>query len=405
MKYTMLIVSRYCAFDDARYAGSKIHNYYLKRFHNDFDIKLITMADPADASKLDFYTYGIDADVTFVDERPRHALFFLIYNWKNIPNYFGKTLGLVNGFIHRIMLKKAKQLKQQGYYPDIVVLEWTQTLLAADAFRQLFPKALFIGIEHDVAFLRLSRQYAAAGGFNKIKELLRYLSLRKKELGSLELLDMVVPLNNKDRGVLIENGVASEIIHVIAPYFMNYNDVTYNPDSRTILFFGAMDRPENYKSIIWFIDRVFTPYLTDSFNLCIAGSKPHESLFSYASEKIKITGFIPDIRSCFGSCVCKVVPLLQGGGIKVKVLEAMSTGIPVLANTIAIEGIPAQNGIHYLHCETPEDYISAFKQITDRCIDLSALSRNAKQLITENFNPDASYTAYRKAILSKISRH
>jgi glycosyltransferase involved in cell wall biosynthesis len=404
VKHSMLIIARYCAFDKAPYAGSKTHNYYLKRFHKDFNVKLITIADPSDVSKLDFKDYGIDADVTAVDERPQRALFFLRYNWMNSFNYFGKTLGLVNGYVQRIMLNKARALKKQGYNPDVVVLEWTQTLLTAKSLKKIFPKALFVGSEHDVSFLRLERQYAAASGVRKIKEALRLRSLKKQELAAIRAIDMVVPHNSKDRDVLVANGIAPEHIHVIAPFFSDYGDVVYNPDSRTILFFGAMDRPENYESIIWFIEHVFTPYLSGRFTLCIVGGRPHESLKRYCSEKIIVTGFVPDIRVNLAACVCKVVPLRQGAGIKVKVIEAMSAGVPVLSNTIGIEGIPALHDTDYLHCETPEDYKAAFEAIAENTVDLMAMSCNAKKLIAETFNLDTSYTAYRTAIENCIER-
>ena len=106
--------------------------------------------------------------------------------------------------------------------------------------------------------------------------------------------------------------------------------------------------------------------------------RPHESLQRYRSDKIVVTGFVPDIRNALSACICKVVPLRQGAGIKVKVIEAMSAGIPVLANTIGIEGIPAQNGIQYLHCETPNDYKTAFEKIAAGTIDLESIQKKPK---------------------------
>jgi glycosyltransferase involved in cell wall biosynthesis len=396
----MLIVSRYLAFDTARYAGSKTHNYYLKRFHKDFTVKLLTVADPSEKEHLDFEKYNIDASVIYVDEDPRRVAFFLLYNWKNIPNYFGKTAGVTNGYVLRRVLRELKALQKTGYCPECIVLEWTPIVFLAGKIKKLFPKAFIIASEHDVSFLRYQRQLKAATGMaQKIKEYVRFKSIKKTEIDALHRVDLIVPHNVKDRDLLISSGLAAGKIHFIAPFFSDYGNVRYNDESSSILYFGAMDRPENYECITWFIEKVFHPYLAHDFSLFVVGSKPHKSLEQWKSDKIIITGFVPDVREYMQRCVCKVAPLLSGAGIKVKVLEAMSAGLPVIANTIAIEGIPAKNGISYLHCETPREYADIFHRIRDKKIDLAAISQNAKKLMADVFNLDKSYESYKNAVL------
>jgi glycosyltransferase involved in cell wall biosynthesis len=400
----MLIISRFCAYDSAGYAGSKTHNYYLKRLVKDFEVKLITIADRADEPKLDFKKYGIDADVMFIDENRRRLMFFLLFNWRNIPNHFGKTLGVVNGFVRRVVLRKLKALRKQRYCPDCILLEWTQIVLMAKDIKKIFPKVKLIASEHEVSYQRYKRQFAAAHGLTKLKEHFRYRSIQKAELKSLHLVDLIVPHSVKDRDLLIGNGISPGKIHAIVPYFTDFSEVRYNPHSTAILFFGAMDRADNYASIGWFIEHIFNPNLSAAYSLLIVGGKPHPSLDKYKSEKITVTGYIPDIRPYLAQSLCQVAPLLTGAGIKVKVIEAMSAGLPVLANGIAIEGIPAIDGIHYLHCEKPEDYVKIFDRIRNNQIDLSTLSKNAKQFIADTFNLGKSYSSYRQTILDTCRR-
>jgi glycosyltransferase involved in cell wall biosynthesis len=399
---TMLIISRYFAFAKTPYAGSFTHRYYLKCLNRDFDVKLVTVADPSDAPGDALKNCGISAEILFVDEHPRRIVFFLLFNWRNIFNYFGKTLGIVNGYVQRVILRRLKTLREQGYRPDYILLEWTQTLLMIGKIKKLFPDAKFIASEHDVSFIRFQRSFAAAHGAGRIKEGLRYRSVKKTEISSLRQADLVVPHNAKDAERLIDQGLPSEAIRPIAPYFTDYGDVRYNPRGSAILFFGAMDRPENYLSIAWFIERVFQPHLLEAYSLSIVGMKPHSSLEKYRSEKIAIPGFVPDIRPYLSGSVCMVAPLVSGAGIKVKVIEAMSAGLPVMANDIAIEGIPAVDGVHYLHAQKPEDYLRHFDSIREGRIDLSALSKHAKELIAETFDLDKSYDAYKKAIDAMI---
>jgi glycosyltransferase involved in cell wall biosynthesis len=400
---TMLIISRYCAYDSAPYAGSKTHNYYLKHLIKAFRVKVLTIAHPEDLPKLDFDAYAIDADVVVVNEDPGRAWFFLLFNWRNILNYFGKTMGLVNGYAAHCLIKRARSLGSQGYSPDIILLEWTQTVLMIKDLKKIFPSALYIASEHDVSFLRFKRQYGAASGLSKIKENLRYKSLKKAEISSLQEADLIVPHNEKDKDLLIINGIAPDRVHAIAPYYTDYGDVTYSPEGSAVLFFGAMDREENYSSIGWFIDRVFLPFLPDRYTLTIVGARPHPSLNKYKSKRITVTGFVPDIRPYLAKSFCMVAPLLSGAGIKVKVIEVMSAGLPVLASGIAIEGIPAENGVHYLHCEKPEDYLDVFERVRQDRINLQAISDNAKKLINRCYDLEKSFASYKEAILRVIA--
>jgi glycosyltransferase involved in cell wall biosynthesis len=398
--YKMLFISRYCGHASSPYGGSKVHYYYLNQFNSDknFLIKLINFSDPGEFQKLDYAANGIDADVTVVDVSPRRLLFLLMHNWKNIPNYFGKTMGLENGIIKKIVLKKLRALKRAGYIPDIIILEWTQIALMIHEIGKLYPEPLYVAMVQDVAFNKYGRSFASSKGLRRFLEFLRFRSIKYAEIDCLQSTDMVAVLSEKDRTLLAENGISSRKLHVVSPYYTDYRNIRYDPRSSTILFFGAMDRAENYQSIIWFIRNVFV-LLPSEYSLVIAGNKPHFTLAEFASSRIKITGFVPDITPFFQNSFCMVAPLLLGAGIKIKILEAMSAGLPVLTNAIGIEGIPAKDGVHYLHCETPDEYIETFNRIHEKKIDLVTISNNAKSHIALTYNLQESYLSLRNAIM------
>jgi Glycosyltransferase len=396
----MLIISRYTGHDASPYAGIKIHYHYLNKFIADgnFSIKLISFCNPGENANVDLHAKGIDADVSCADVSHNRTFFLLMHNWQNVPNYFGKTMGLENGYIRSITLKKLKALKKQGYSPEIILLEWTQILLMIRDIKKIFPLPFYCAIEHDVAFEKYGRTFHAAKGVQKIKEYLRLKCIKKTERSCLQAADMIMVLDPKDRNVVVSSGINPEKVHVLAPYYTNYQGARYNPNNSNILFFGAMDRVENYKSIIWFIENVFN-YLPSPYTLTIAGNKPHRSLEKFKSERIEITGFVPDILPYLQNSFCMVAPLLLGAGIKIKILEAMSAGLPVLTNSIGIEGIPAQNGVHYLHCEKPEEYLNVFKLIQQNRINLHTISGNAKKMVAQYYDLEQSFISYKEAIL------
>lgn len=118
----------------------------------------------------------------------------------------------------------------------------------------------------------------------------------------------------------------------------------------------------------------------------VIGGNPPTCLKKMAAPNIKILGFVKNIDFYFENCICLVAPLLLGAGIKVKILEAFAAGIPVLTNQIGIEGIPAKNGIDYIHCESAEEYIKAIDNLLHFEELGNTLSHNARRLVTENFD-------------------
>ena len=273
----------------------------------------------------------------------------------------------------------------------------------AGRIKKIFPKAILIASEHDVCFLRFERQFAKAEGIRKIFEFLRFRSVRKAETASLCAVDLIVTQSMKDADLITAGNIQYSKTCVISPFFTDYGDVIYNSESNGILFFGAMDRPENYESAVWFIENVFIPHLQDNHVFYIVGNKPHHVLDKYKSERIAVTGFVPDIRQYLSKSFCMAAPLTMGAGIKVKVIEAMSAGLPVLANDIAIEGIPAVNNVHYLYCRNPGDYAAAVGRIDKDRAGLREISANAKKLVADVFNLDKSYSTYKQAIYKTCS--
>ena len=95
--------------------------------------------------------------------------------------------------------------------------------------------------------------------------------------------------------------------------------------------------------------------------------------------------------------MCLVAPLVLGAGIKVKILEALSSGIPVITNDIGIEGIPAQSGCEYIHCIKPEEYAKAIREIYTGAIDINLMAFNAKKFM-QRYSLEKSLSLYQNKL-------
>ena len=396
-----LICSLFAPYDAAPHGGGQTHNYYLKRLVQEKEIEthLLTFSSMQEYPKLDLDKYHISNSVIILDKdlpclKKIHRKFLvLLYSCIIWLGYSG----FIYGYCKYALKRELLALKKNGYAPDIIELNWTQVLFLFPMVRRIFPHAKYCAVEQDVSFLRFEREYNNARGFSKLHQKLLYHMVKKKELALLSKMDIIFTFSGKDKLILDKQNISN--VDVIAPFFKKIICTPTLQNKKTILFFGAMARPENYLSAIWFIENVFNKYLSDAFDFVVLGSSPHEKILEYRSEKITITGYQEDIKPWFEKALCLVAPLQLGAGIKIKILEALSSGIPVLCSDIASEGIDIRDNVEYFRCISPENYVNKIQFLYANPDMAASIGGNAKEFIDKNYNLDRSFNHYLERIV------
>ena len=378
----MLIISAYVPYSSVPHAGGKTHYYYLKQFSREFEINLITFSSDNEKNKAVNDLDSLQIDYTIINRN--YSKREKILNLESSFNPFNRNCRMVSNTDQIDVLSYLRKCKKNGYLPDIILLEWTQMLLACHKVKKMFPNAKVVVSEHDVSFLAFERKYLGAAGIHRMINRIDYLSIHRKELRYLMQSDMILVHNDKDRLLLEDNSIDKNRIQTIVPFFSVLNPKLKRSLTKRLLFFGDMSRKENYLSAIWFIKNVLNKL--EGYTFVILGNKPNVELQKFASDNVVITGFVEDIQPYFDSALCFVSPLVRGGGIKVKVLEAFTAGLPVLTNSIGIEGIPAVDNIDYIHCETAEDYADAIQALSNDLAKVELLGENGPHMIEKHFN-------------------
>ena len=396
----ILWISMCAPYSGVPHAGGQTLEYYLRNFAKqaELDITLIAKLRPGEEEHLQAIGSGVRL-IPIQNRTGAGRLWDLGISAPRRLNPFSPYGNTLLQSVYNAITQELKKLKKTGYAPEVIVLEWGQMVLFAHKVKAIFPDAKIVASEHDVMFLGLQRIAQKAGGIKKYYAAMQYRNILRRELKALGQCDLIVTHNDKDKRLLLDHSVPPEKLHTIAPYYHKM-ELTRDPNRRDILFFGDMRRPENYLSAIWFIEHVM-PLLQDrDVRFVILGGSPDEKLKQYASENVVVTGFVEDLTPYFSSCCCLVAPLLLGAGIKVKLLEAMYAGLPVLTNDIGIEGIPAEDGKDYLHCESAPEYARKICKLLDGDTDIAALSRSAKHCIEKGFDLEQSLRDYLDRISS-----
>lgn len=385
----ILWISTAVPYDSVSHAGGKTHNYYIKYLKKSglFDIHLVSLAEAYEADKIDLDRYGIDSDICVVGGNFIKNILRMMFNMNSMFNYKHRLCQTILSYQFLALKKRVRKYAEYNK-PDYVIMQWTGAAFLLPYVRELFPEAKTIIIEEDVSFLGYQRKYLKEK--NKLKrrqKRYRYEQLKKSELALLANSDLVVVNNEKDKQLIVDNGIEEHNIYVAAPYYDDYSGIERKPGSN-ILFYGNMNREENHSAAIWFAREVM-PYLqNESIEYNVVGNNPRAEWKDIANKRIHVRGYVEDVTPYFESCLCMVAPLELGAGIKVKVLEGLSAGIPVLTNEVGIEGISAQKDREYIHCATSDDYIDSIKDLLDHPEKVQQIGENAREYMLHNYNID-----------------
>lgn len=149
-----------------------------------------------------------------------------------------------------------------------------------------------------------------------------------------------------------------------------------------ISFIGKMNYYPNVEAIKWFCNDIF-PIISDRLNknvdLYIVGKDPVKDIRDFKDENIYVTGTVDDVKQYIDNSDIIIIPLLSGGGVKIKLLEALSRNKIVVTTSKGIEGTEFKNNIHLLVADNVKDF-------AEKCIDVLCNADKYEYLIKNSFD-------------------
>jgi O-antigen biosynthesis protein len=257
----------------------------------------------------------------------------------------------VKWLIHRQTLEKRI---------DVVQLEYT----ALAQYLEPYHRVANVLFEHDVYFQSIARAlpFMPGGAMNidKLKARFEYLRALRFELGVLPDCDRVQVCTSENRKYLesflpglrgrIQEGMRAGVTVAKYPYPGGPRE------NFTMLFLGSFRHLPNQIALDWFAGNVL-PKITakcPQARLLVAGSEP-PAQHSYPAS-VEMLGFVDDIQPLFSRCAVFVCPVRSGSGVRVKLLEAFASGIPVVSTLVGAEGLGRTSGEICLLSDDPDKF-------------------------------------------------
>jgi glycosyltransferase involved in cell wall biosynthesis len=176
-----------------------------------------------------------------------------------------------------------------------------------------------------------------------------------------------------------------------------------------ILHIGTLFWPPNIDGILWFLREIFPLVQTQRPKTIfdVVGAKPPPEITAYSGNgsSINVTGYVVDPTPYYEATGVMVVPLRAGGGMRVKILNALAQGLPIVTTTIGCEGIAVESGRHLLIADTPEAFAEATLRLLENKSLAEELGYNGRRLIQATYDYRAACSPieplYQKAVTSR----
>lgn len=186
--------------------------------------------------------------------------------------------------------------------------------------------------------------------------------------------------------------LASKIAVIpIAVDCTNLQPVRRTGQGDNILTVSTLFYPPNADGVRWFMRQVF-PLVKDQIptaTLAVVGPRPPKDIVEFGIrnvDSVQVTGYVPDLQEYFERAALMVVPVRAGSGMRVRILEALARGIPVVTTTTGVEGIAAINGEHLLVADEPTAFADAVVRLLKNRKLGETLVQNGRQLAQEKYD-------------------
>lgn len=275
----------------------------------------------------------------------------------------------------------------EEFRPDVILCEGIWGFPAAQEYRK--RQKSFLVVDADcIEFTAAEYQ-----GRPTLKSQL----LREYEKKVYSQCDALVAVSEVDRQILnLQLGIPSERILLLPNGIEPFNispasgiELRQRVDEKVILFMGKLDYAPNREAVDW-IFRELLPHLAmvpHIIRLVLLGTPvpPQRPAVLPSNVRLIMPGWVPQIAPYLHAADVCICPIFSGSGTRIKILEYLSAGKPVVATRKAVEGLLIESGKHYQLADTPEEMAGKIAHLLSQEIAARHMSIRARAFVEKHY--------------------
>ncbi|MFN8445472.1 MAG: glycosyltransferase family 4 protein [Caldilineaceae bacterium] len=342
-------------------AGPKVRSYYVLRYlAQKHDVTLVSFVRSTDTEQATQHVRQF-CPAIYTTLMERSSLKDLNFLLKSLPS---RTPFLISRDWSQEMVAQIEQaVREQGPFDFVHADQLWMAPYALHVMRQQGARNAVLD-QHNATFMIAQRMAQAER--NPLKQLIFRLEARKLATYEVDVcrqfehVTWVIPEDHaavqahaKSRSFSVPNsGVIPICIDAESEPI-----IKRSATGKRVTFLGGLHYPPNAQGINWYAQHAFPKVLQQIPDavLTVIGKQPPPELhtFGIPERNLHVTGYIDDPRPLLAETQVFVVPLLAGGGMRVKIIDGWRWGLPILSTTIGAEGIRRHDGEHLLIADTP----------------------------------------------------
>lgn len=201
-------------------------------------------------------------------------------------------------------------------------------------------------VQHEIQYV-VNSQRLKLKSYNSAEARLLEV-MRRSEINAMNACDAIITLSQDDKNRLINDGVHTPIFTSFAQ--LKFNDFSCGNKlivCRKLVFIGPESHLPNIHGVEWFLNNVWPAITTiyEDIQLDIIGNWSENTIRDWTQRYLNINflGYIDDLKPALYESIL-IVPIFQGSGIRMKILEACNLGVPIVSSIIGAEGLGLTNG-------------------------------------------------------------
>lgn len=305
-------------------------------------------------------------------------------------NLFCKIPYTINKYYDYKIYKKVEEIIKEKNI-DIVFIDHLHMAFYGKLIKEKFSEIKLILREHNTEYIFWERIFKEEK--NALKKVIfwwQYLKVLQYEKEITDIFDKCLMISPMDQINLKK--INSNTKTVVIPTAVDIQDYKLPQVTEIIpysmLYIGSFSWLPNLQGILWFLKEVW-PEIIEEFSdtkIFVVGKNPPDEIIRFKGKNVIVTGYVNDVKPWIAKAEIFLVPLFSGGGIRIKILEAMAMRKPIVSTSIGAEGIDVNNMKDIIIADNKEKFVRSIKLLFDNKKIRVNLSKNSIKLIEDKYS-------------------